>query len=196
MKAGIRREMIARRNSISQEEVAEKSALIQRRVMELPVYKESKAIALYAGFNNEVLTSLLFGDALKEGKRVLFPCIRKERKDLIFVAVEGMDELELGPFGIWAPPYNDGMEDCADEAGLLLIPGVAYDPRGGRVGYGGGFYDRTLQRLVKKPFIMAPAYEFQVLDEVPVLPHDVRVDAIVTEQRVLICKSEGKDCGL
>ena len=156
--------------------------------MEFPVYEESKAIALYSGFNNEVLTSTLFADALKKGKRVLFPSIRKESKDLVFFAVQGMDELELGPFGIWAPPYSEERRDCMYEAELLLIPGVAYDPKGGRIGYGGGFYDRTLQKVVKKPFIMALAYEFQILDQVPTLSHDVRVDAIVTEERVIICE--------
>lgn len=188
MKAKIRREMIARRNSISREEIMEKSAVIQKRVLELPIYQESKTIGLYASFNNEVSTSIIFDKALEDGKKVLFPYIRKVDRELAFLPVRGLDELELGPFGIMTPPCREGDIDCIRDADLLLIPGVSYDLKGGRIGYGGGFYDRTLHKLGKLPFIAALAYEFQVLDEVPMLPHDIRVNAVVTEQRVIILK--------
>jgi 5-formyltetrahydrofolate cyclo-ligase len=188
VKSSIRKEMIARRNSITPEEVMERSSIIQRRVMGLPAYRDSSTIGLYANFNNEVSTSLIFNEALREGKRVLFPCMRVKEKDLVFYPVHRWDEMELGPFGIMAPLYSEEKRCSAEEAGLLLIPGVAYNPMGGRLGYGGGFYDRSMGRLRKRPFIAALAYEFQVLDEIPMHPHDVRVDAIVTEERVIICR--------
>lgn len=166
----------------------EKSAVIQRRILELPIYRESKTIGFYANFNNEVSTSTIFDKALEDGKKVLFPCIRKADKELAFLPVRGLDELELGPFGIMAPPFcGEGKEDYIGEVDLLLIPGVSYDLKGGRIGYGGGFYDRTLHKLAKLPFIVALAYEFQILDEVPMLPHDIRVNAVVTEGRVIVC---------
>ena len=188
MKAKIRREMIARRNSISREEIMEKSAVIQKRVLELPIYQESKTIGLYASFNNEVSTSILFDKALEDGKKVLFPYIRKADRDLAFLPVRGLDELELGQFGIMMPSFGEGKDDYIGDIELLVIPGVSYDLKGGRIGYGGGFYDRTLHKLAKLPFILALAYEFQVLDEVPMLPHDVRINAVVTEHRVIILK--------
>lgn len=187
MKAKIRKEMIARRNALTTDAVMENSFAIQKRLMVLPVYRESKALGLYASFNNEVSTALIFEEASKEGKKVLFPCIRAGNKDLLFSHVCRPEELELGPFGIMAPPYGEGSVDCMGEADLLLIPGVAYDQKGGRIGYGGGFYDRTLHKLTRLPFIAALAYDFQVLDEVPVLPHDIRVNAVVTETRVIVC---------
>ncbi|MEK6726784.1 MAG: 5-formyltetrahydrofolate cyclo-ligase [Deltaproteobacteria bacterium] len=187
MKANIRREMIARRNLISREEIMEKSTVIQKRVLKLPIYQESKTIGLYASFNNEVSTSVIFDRAVEDGKKVLFPCIRKADGELAFFPVRGLDELELGPFGIMAPFIRAGMGDCLSEADLLLIPGVSYDLKGGRIGYGGGFYDRTLHKLAKLPFIVALAYEFQILDEVPMCAHDIRVDVIVTEKRVIVC---------
>ena len=185
MKANIRREMIARRNSISREEIMEKSAVIQKRVLELPIYQESKTIGLYASFNNEVSTSILFDKALEDGKKVLFPYIRKADRELAFLPVHGLDELELGQFGIMTPPFGEGKEDYIGDIELLVIPGVSYDLKGGRIGYGGGFYDKTLHKLAKLPFILALAYEFQVLDELPMLPHDIRVNAVVTERRVI-----------
>jgi len=188
MKAKIRREMVARRNSISRGEIMEKSAVIQKRVLELPIYQESKTIGLYASFNNEVSTSILFDKALEDGKKVLFPYIRKADRDLAFLPVRGLDELELGQFGIMMPPFGEGKDDYIGDIELLVIPGVSYDLKGGRIGYGGGFYDRTLHKLAKLPFILALAYEFQVLDEVPMLPHDVRINAVVTEHRVIILK--------
>lgn len=187
MKKSIRKEIIARRNSLTSEAVIEKSAAIQRKVLELPVYRESKTIGFYASFNNEVSTAIIFEKAVEDGKKVLFPCIRKADKELAFLHVRGWEELESGPFGIMAPFIREGEGDCLSEADLLLIPGVSYDVKGGRIGYGGGFYDRTLYKLAKLPFIVALAYEFQVLDEVPVLNHDIRVDVIVTEKRLIIC---------
>lgn len=187
MKAKIRREIIAKRNSLTHEDVMEKSAVIQKRLLELPVYRESKTIGLYANFNNEVSTSIVFEKALDDGKKVLFPCIRKADKELAFFPVRGLDELESGPFGIMTPPCIEGVCDCIGDLDLLLIPGVSYDFKGGRIGYGGGFYDRTLHKVARLPFIVALAYEFQVLDEVPVLSHDIRVNAVVTERRVIFC---------
>ena len=187
MKAGIRQKIIARRNSLTHESVMEKSAVIQKSILELPIYRESKTIGFYASFNNEVSTSTIFDKALEDGKKVLFPCIRKADKELAFLPVRGLDELELGPFGIMTPPCGEGKDDYIGEVDLLLIPGVSYDLKGGRIGYGGGFYDRTLHKLARLPFIVALAYEFQILDEVPMLPHDIRVNAVVTERRVIFC---------
>lgn len=180
--------MIARRNSLTHEDVMEKSSVIQKRLLELPVYLESKTIGLYASFNNEVSTSIIFDKALEDGKKVLFPYIRKVDRELGFLPVRGLDELELGQFGIMTPPFGEGKDDYIADIELLLIPGVSYDLKGGRIGYGGGFYDRTLHKLAKLPFMLALAYEFQVLDEVPMLPHDVRINAVVTEKRVIILK--------
>lgn len=188
MKAAIRREMIARRNSITHEEVMEKSAMIQKMVMELPIYRRSKTIGLYANFNNEVSTSLVFNDSVKEGKKVLFPCIMEGGKELVFFPVQGWDELKPGPFGIMAPAYMKDRKNYIGDVELLFIPGVAYDLKGGRLGYGGGYYDRSMGKLIKRPIIAALAYEFQIVNEVPVSPHDIRVDMIITEQRVITCK--------
>lgn len=179
--------MIARRNSITHEEVMEKSAMIQKMVLELPIYRKAKTIGLYASFNNEVSTAVVFNDSVKEGKKVLFPCIMEEKRELVFTPVQRLNELRQGPFGIMAP-CSKGGKNYIGEVELLFIPGVAYDLKGGRLGYGGGYYDRSMGKLIKRPFIAALAYEFQIVDEVPVIPHDIRVDVIITEQRVITCK--------
>lgn len=179
--------MIARRNSMTPEEVLEKSLVVQRRIMKMPEYMESDSVGLYADFNNEVSTSLIIDEALREGKKVLLPCIKG--RGLLFFSIRGRDELEVGPFGILAPRYSEEKLDRIEEAGFLLVPGVAYDPKGGRIGYGGGFYDRTLGRLARRPFVVAPAYDIQVLDEMPMMEHDVRVDVVVTESRTILCKN-------
>lgn len=168
----------------------ENSAVIQTRVLGLPAYKESESVGLYSSFNNEVSTAILFDQAVKDGKKVLFPRIKKEEKELEFISVQRMEELELGAYGILSPPFKEARPDFVGETHFLVIPGVAYDLRGGRLGYGGGFYDRYLQKLAKKPFIAALAYEFQILDDIPMQPHDARVDAVITEQRVIICKDK------
>lgn len=190
MKSAIRKEMISKRRAMTQDEMMEKSSVIQTRVLGLSAYKESEVIGLYASFNNEVSTSVFFDRAVKDGKKVLFPRIKAEEKELEFVAVRRLEELELGAYGILSPPHGEGHADSIRDRWFLVIPGVAYDLKGGRLGYGGGFYDRYLHKLERKPFIAALAYEFQILDDIPMRPHDVRVDAIITEQRVIICKGK------
>lgn len=175
---------------MTQDEMMEKSSVIQTRVLGLSAYKESEVIWLYASFNNEVSTAVFFDQAIKDGKKVLFPRIKKLEKELEFIPVRRMEELALGPYGILSPSYGEDDADSIRETGFLVIPGVAYDLKGGRLGYGGGFYDKYLHKIERKPFIAALAYEFQVLDDIPMQPHDVRVDAIITEHRVVICKDK------
>lgn len=187
MKSAIRKEIVPQRRSISHREMMEKSAIIQKLLLELAEYEESESIGLYACIKNEVSTDIIFKQAFEDGKKILFPQIKIEEKGLEFVPVQNLEELVLGPFGILSPPYKENVVRIPEEIELLVIPGVAYDLKGGRLGYGGGFYDRYLQKLVKRPFVVAPAYEFQILDEIPVCPHDVKVDIIVTERRVIYC---------
>ncbi len=165
-------------------EVREKSEFIQRVLLELPEYKSSARIALYSSFNNEVLTDTVFAEALESGREVFFPRADTERTELAFIAVSGPGELHPGLFSI-DEPLHGGTELTAGELDLIVVPGVAFDTSGARVGYGKGFYDRALTG--SNTMVAALAFDFQVMEgaKLPVQAHDIGVDVIVTEKRLI-----------
>lgn len=176
--------MIRLRHSMEPLEVREKSEFIQKMLLELPEYKTSTRLALYSSFNNEVLTDTVFTDALESGREVFFPRADSERTELAFIGVSGPGELHPGLFSI-DEPLHGGIELTAGELDLIVVPGVAFDTSGARVGYGKGFYDRALTGA--NTMVVALAFDFQVLEggRLPVQAHDIGVDVIVTEKRLI-----------
>ncbi len=168
------------------EEVSFLSRIIQDRFIGLERYRSARRIALYASFKNEVLTDSIFLHALSQGKEVFFPKVVRGR-GLVFYRVEEMGELSPGSYSILEP--QGGGEAEIESVDLIVVPGVVFDERGYRIGYGRGYYDRVLSgsRVVR----IGLAYERQVLDEIPNHPHDVRLHLIVTERRVIRCIDMG-----
>ncbi len=164
------------------EAVVAKSEAIRDHFTGLEAYRRARRLALYASFKNEVLTDPIFDHALSCGKEVFFPKVIKGI-GLSFFRVREKGELVPGTYSL--------LEPCGEEEGevssmdLVVVPGIAFDRRGYRIGYGRGYYDMTLGTF-NGP-IVGLAYEMQVLDEVPHLPHDIRVERIVTEKGVIRC---------
>ena len=151
---------------------------ITERVINHPRFLEETDIYCYANYNGEVGTSSIMEEAWKLGKSVWFP--RIEGSKMNFYLVESKDDLQPGAYGILEPTGNH----IADgEDGLLIMPGVAFDEECHRIGYGGGFYDRFLE---KHPDItrLAVAFDFQILDLVPTEPTDICPQIIVTQSKV------------
>lgn len=166
------------------EDVYAKSSRIQRRFMRSALFRSARRISLYSSFQNEVLTDEVFQGAAGEGKEVYFPRVMDGgRRHLAFFRVERLNELSPGSYDIPEP----GRGEARTGPGffdLIIVPGVAFDLWGARVGYGKGYYDTALKGL-KSPAV-AFAYEFQVLREkIPVEPHDERVSLIITEKRTI-----------
>jgi 5-formyltetrahydrofolate cyclo-ligase len=124
--------------------------------------------------------------ALEQGKTVAVPRVSLERRMLdIHVVCDLRRDIAPGYRGI--PEPNAGCPPIELEAiDWVLVPGVAFDSRGHRVGYGGGYYDRLLPALPRSAACIAGAFELQIVDEVPTAPHDFALDAIVTELRVIV----------
>lgn len=178
-KQHIRRQIAALRKACSDEEVEEKSLAITGRVLALPEFLHCRKMYIYADYNHEVRTEYLIKEAWKMGKQAAVPKV--EGTEMRFILLEDFSKLAPGYFGIPEPVEG---ETVHWEDGLMIMPGVAFDRENRRVGYGGGFYDRFLE---KHPglFTVALGFEFQILDQVPFEETDIRPRVIVTEEEVL-----------
>ena len=182
--------VLARRRELTQLQVTTLSLALQQRFLELPEFVSADVLALYAPIHGEVETAAVAAAALAAGKRLLYPAVSGD--DLKFCAVASLAELAPGRFGI-LEPRGEGCDPA--QADLIVVPGVAFDLCGRRIGYGKGYYDRALHRLEGSGKLVAFCYEFQLLQEIVGEPHDVTMDLIVTESRAVrvnkhICEGE------
>lgn len=186
----IRRNLIARRNEMSREEILEKSNIIEDKILILPEYFEADTILLYASYNSEVMTTKIFERALKDGKKVAFP--KSQLVDGIptieFYYVDSLSMLAEGYKGIMEPDiFNNELTQMTCDNYLCIVPGVAFDKTGYRIGYGKGFYDRFISYGENKKYI-GICFESQVIEKVPSDVNDKTVDMIVTEEKTYVCK--------
>ena len=180
-KKEIRAEVKKRRREADEETLHEKSLQILERFRQLSAYKDASLLLAYVDAKREVETRLLMRCAWDDGKKVAVPRVDGDGI-MHFYYLRSLKDLEPGAFGIMEPRADCWI--CEPEEGLLLMPGVAFDEQGHRVGYGGGYYDRYLE---KHPHLIhiALAFEFQIFPEVPSEKHDICPDLIVTENRIL-----------
>lgn len=175
---------MAERIALPPEAVKSRSFQAQKTLLNSAEFAAAHTVALYSPIRNEVETDELFRVALALGKKVLFPAMDKQ--SLAFRVVGSSSDLECGGFGILEPKKSCQTVDPG-EAALIVVPGVAFDVRGRRIGYGKGFYDKALHRLEGCGSLIGLCYQFQLLEEIVAEPHDVLMDAIVTEQRWVSC---------
>lgn len=195
-KKALRRAVLAARQALDEVTIRQKSAAICRRLMALPVWEKARNLMAYVDFRGEVATDLLIRQALAGGKAVAAPVTVISEKKLIPVVLERYPEdLREGAWGIREPDAQRGRRLLPEELDLVIVPGVAYDIKGNRLGYGGGFYDRFLPRTRPDTVFVAPAYELQIREHCYPGPHDCPVDIIVTEERVIHTGARGKRPG-
>ena len=187
-KVALRRELLARRGAMSPSEVAAKSGIITARVLDSWECQQATAVLLYAAFDNEVRTDDLMTATLRAGKRVILPRVNRERHALDLFFVEDPAR-QLAP-GTWAirEPVPELCEPCQlAEVDCVIAPGVGFDMHGGRLGYGGGYYDRLLNSLSpwQARVSVGVCYELQIVREVPTGFFDARVSVICTEVNLI-----------
>lgn len=185
-KRALRGAILAKRESLSSTQVRVWGERIQRFVLTLPVYRHAEAVALYSPLGNEVETEEIRRASLETGKRLYYPRVEDGRARVVRVRSEV--ELVAGRYGILEPVGDQALPRRGDEALVVFVPGVAFDRSGNRLGRGSGWYDRFLGDLAVPVPRVALAYEFQLLEGVPVEPGDRPVDVIVTEKRVIECR--------
>ena len=185
-KAQIRHELLSKRDSIPPEVRRVKNKMVCERMLSLDEFNNASIIFFFASFRTEVDTTEMIKSALTSGKRVLLPKVDKDRHELLLYEIKDFGELAPGYMGIPEPPFSEKQMSIND-ADIVIIPGAGFDESGNRIGYGGGYYDRLLSGLQKEIPIIAPAYEEQIEDCIPSEPHDIRVQMIVTDRRVIRC---------
>ena len=171
-----------KRQEASMLQVLELSARISERIIAMPEYRAAKRIFCYYALSMEVQTAGLIREMLREGKEVYLPVTGKDNS-IKAVRLSRPEALHKGAFRVMEP---DGDEEI-DPAGLdlILTPGLAFDRAGGRIGYGAGCFDRFLPRC--RGLIVGLALEMQMVERVPMEPHDVFMHRIVTEDAVYDC---------
>jgi 5-formyltetrahydrofolate cyclo-ligase len=169
------------------------SARITDRVMEMPQYRDAHCVMWYVDVRDEVRTRHALPEALTQGKKVVVPyCVDGE---LELFWLESMDELELGMYRILEPRAElrsvQEKNVLPQELDFVMVPGVAFDREGGRTGHGKGYYDKLLQHARPDAPLVALAFECQLFPEIPMQPHDIFMDAVVTEEAVYPGRGRG-----
>ena len=195
MKKSLRVLLLAKRDSISKESKKIKDDAIRKRLFSLEYFKESRTILFYASFRSEADTIKAIQNTLKLKKRVALPVVDTEHKQLKLYEIHDISELSAGYMGIPEPVAARALNMSLNEIDIEIIPGIGFDLNGNRLGYGAGYYDKLLshksKRLSKtkgRITTIALAFEEQIAGKIPSEPHDIRVDLIVTEKRLIRCK--------
>jgi 5-formyltetrahydrofolate cyclo-ligase len=155
------------------------------RLTELDQIRRASTLMVYLGFGSEVLTDDLIRWGWGERKRVAVPLCRPASRELIACRIEGFGELEYGHYGIREPKARLIRPVLQGEIDAVVIPAVAFDRQGHRLGYGGGYYDRFLPDAPRAERI-GIAFARQIVAAIPADPHDVTMDRIVTEQEIIV----------
>ena len=171
MKKELRKEILYLRDNL--EDRYNKSMFIKNKLLDLDIYKESKAIALYFSMKSEVDTKELIKESLLLGKKVLLPRIINKNK-MIFIEINDNTEYERNSFGVMEP-IGEEYKDID----LIIVPGVAFDKNNNRLGYGRGYYDKYLSN--KDIYKIGICYSEQLIDKIEVEEHDIKMDLIITD---------------
>ena len=183
-KKEIRREVISKRDLLNNK--IELDEVIEKKLKDNKIYKNSKNIFIYLGFGSEINTIKYVEDFLQEGKKVIVPYTDMKNKVMYGIEINTLDGLKKNKFGILEPTDSSEVFNKED-IDLIIMPGVAFDRSGNRVGYGGGYYDKFLSEINSDIPTIALAYDIQILEEVPSEKHDIKVHMVITEKDTIKC---------
>ena len=164
----------AQKRAMTEQEIESKSQRLTELLLATDAYRQAKTIYGYLPYNQEVRTEALLEQALRDGKRVAVPkCYGDEMR---FIYLDDLSKVEKGYCGIPEPVDDEPVGD--DPTALVLMPGLAFDEEGHRIGYGGGFYDKFLMQEPEHP-TLALCYDFQMLPELHTEEFDIPVDRVI-----------------
>ena len=173
-KLQLRAQLRLKKGALTRPQIEKASAHLTRLFLELPQYRTAKSIYGYLPFNQEVNTHPILTQALQDGKRVALPkCYGSEMR---FIWVDDLSAVQKAGLGCPEPIFDAPVADDPDA--LVLLPGLAFDLAGGRMGYGGGYYDKFLA-MEAHPTV-ALCYDFQLLPRIPMEEHDLRADCVIS----------------
>ena len=194
-KKAIRTKYLEKRNQMEPEKRKAASGKIRDWVFASKRFKAAETVFVYASYKSEVETKEIIQGALRSGKRVAAPKVYGE--EMFFYTINSWEELFPGYQGI-LEPQNEGREPVVPAKNdVMLVPGAVFDRAGARIGYGGGYYDKYLNKVFAaygyKPYCMALAFACQIYNgKIPAEEHDKKMDCILTERRVIMPKEENQ----
>lgn len=177
----LRKQFLAKRLSLSKTEVGTASSVIAKRLQGLKEAKTASVVLVYLAVNNEVETRSLVNWLFASKKTVVMPVFNSASKSYICAEFSGWGNLAEGPYGILEPARVSAVDPRFLD--LAILPGVAFDLKGARLGYGKGVFDKLLRGTNCKKIGLA--YDFQIVEDLPREKHDLVMDVVVTEKRVL-----------
>lgn len=182
MKKELRKEYLKKRNLLTKEEIQQKSRRITQKILSSSFYKEAEWIFTYININSEVETIPLIEQVWKDKKNIAVPIAKKER-EMHFAVLENFSQLNKTKMGVLEPPFcKKDIVNPIEKQVLFFVPGSVFDLECNRFGYGGGYYDTFFEKY-PQGVKLGLAYDFQIIEKLPVEKFDKKLDAVVTESK-------------
>ncbi|MFH1612411.1 MAG: 5-formyltetrahydrofolate cyclo-ligase [bacterium] len=178
-KKKLREKIILKRNFLKSFQIKQKSEKIKNTLFAFSVYQESKVIMFYVSFGSEVETKEMIEESLLNKKRIVVPVILKQ--NLMLSEIYSFDELKKGTYGILEPDRKFLRIISPKKIDLFLVPGIVFDFKGNRIGYGKGYFDRLLLKKRKNAKTIGLAFHLQLINTIPYEKHDIPVNKIITD---------------
>jgi 5-formyltetrahydrofolate cyclo-ligase len=186
-KSEARKLVVQRRAEISHFEIKSKTKAIIDNLLLIDDFVLANSIFCYVNSRpGEVDTRTLIDYMAGQGKSVFLPKLNKESKSFRRFHFMGWDSLVKNNEGYWEPKL--GLDEDLSDIDIIIVPALAVSTKGQRIGYGGGYYDKLLRDTQAPKYVLA--FEFQLFEYIESTPHDIRVDKIITERRILSTRDE------
>lgn len=184
-KISLRKEIVNIRKSMNKDNKTLKDKILSEKLFESEEYIASEIVFIYVSMHDEIDTIKIINKLFKDGKRVAVPKVFKYPKKMEALEIKSLDDLtEVGDFGVLEPNISAG--NLSSEIDLTIVPGLAFDKEGNRLGYGGGFYDKFFETY-KTSKKIALCYDYQIVTNIYNMEYDKKVDKIITENRIIDC---------
>ncbi|MBW2108243.1 MAG: 5-formyltetrahydrofolate cyclo-ligase [Deltaproteobacteria bacterium] len=185
-KSEIRKTTLAQRDALTGKQRAEKTRRIMERLFEFANFLEAKNVLFYMDVDSEVGTEAMIRKAMEYEKGIVLPWVDKKEKQIVPLKIEDIGkDVRPGYRGIPEPIPQRCKIMPFELIDLAIMPGIAFDERGGRIGHGTGYYDRLIPKLDVTTRKVALAFECQIVPQIPMEPHDRYIDIIITEDRTI-----------
>jgi len=189
MKKKQRKEFKEKRDLLSLEEIMDKSAEIKEKLFSVKDLWKAKKVMVYISFKSEVRTREIILDLLMRKKKVIIPVIDFKKEKIHLSELKDFNkELVSNKFGLFQPSEEFFRSFNKKELDFIIVPGIAFDEKGNRLGFGKGYYDKFLKGISKKVPVVALAFEEQIGNKIHCEKHDISMHKIITEKRIIECK--------
>lgn len=185
-KSSIRSDMIKLVDALSEDDFNEKTRQVQERLFSFANFIEAKIPLLYMNLRREVPTHRVLEWCFEQNKIVVLPSFGKEKKTMTLMKIDDIEkDLKPGPRGVLEPDPERCKRVPIEQIDIAIVPGLAFDEKGGRIGSGHGYYDRLIPKLAVTTRKVALIFEDHVLPQIPMESHDKYVDIVITDQRII-----------